>query len=122
MSVRLDKINSQIQRELMQIIQKEVDDPVGEFLSITRVETSLDLRESKIYFSLLNENNYKKAETILDKMKGFIRNRLGRKVQMRVLPQLTFIPDNSIKYSVEIYQKIEEVMNEESKKARTKDD
>ena len=58
---------------------------------------------------MLNENGYSKAEESLNKMSGFIRNVLGKKVRLKVLPQLFFIPDESIKYSVDIYQKMEEI-------------
>ena len=93
----------------MSIIQKEIDDPDMDFLSITRVDTTKDLQESRVYFSLLDENKYDKAKQILDDMRGFIRTNLGKKIRLKILPQLNFIPDESIKYSVDIYQKIEEI-------------
>ena len=105
----MQKVDSELRKQLMDIIQKEIDDPTVEFLSITRVETTSDLQESKIYFSLLDENKYAQAKHILNSMKGFIRGMLGKKIRLKVLPQLNFIPDESIKYSVEIYQKIEEL-------------
>ena len=113
MSVRMERVNRQIQRQLMDIIQKEIDDPIADFLSITRVETTSDLQESKVYFSLLNESEYAQAKDILESMKGFIRGALGKKIRLKILPQLHFIPDESIKYSVDIYKKIEEMNNSE---------
>jgi ribosome-binding factor A len=111
----MDKINREIQRQVMDIIQKDVDDPIAVFLSITKVETTSDLQDSKIYFSLLNESEYDKAQQLLSKMRGFIRSALGKKIRLKILPQLIFIPDDSIKYSVDIYKKIEEIKNSEKK-------
>lgn len=115
MSLRMEKVNRQLQKQIMAVIQKEVDDPDMDFLSITRVETTKDLQESRVYYSLLNESNFDKAAVILKKMKGFIRSSLAKRVRLKILPQLNFIPDDSVKYSVNIYKKIEEI-KEVSKK------
>jgi ribosome-binding factor A len=112
----MEKVNSQIKRQLMEIISKEVDDPDMDFLSITRVETTSDLRESKVYFSLLDETKYENARAVLEKMNKFIRHHLGKRIRMKFLPQLKFLPDDSIKYSVDIFQKIEEVRRQDDLK------
>lgn len=114
MSLRTEKVNKELMRQLAQIISREVDDPLMDMLSITRVETTVDLRECKIYFSLFDESKYPEAVNVLDKMNKFIRVHLGRKIRMKFLPELKFIPDNSIKYSVDMYRKIEEVRKEDS--------
>ena len=97
----------------MDIIQKEIDDPDLEFLSITRVDVTADLREAKVYFSVFDESKYKKAKEGLAKMNGLIRGILGKRIRLKFLPQLTFIPDDSMKYSVDIYKRIEEIKKEE---------
>ena len=115
MSLRMEKVNRELQKLIMAIIQKEVDDPDMDFLSITRVETTRDLRESRVYYSLLNEENLAKAKEVLDRMCGFIRGSLAKKIRLKVLPQLHFIPDESMKYSVDIYKRIEEIKKSEEK-------
>jgi len=115
MSLRMEKVNRQIQKLIMAIIQKEIDDPDMDFLSITRVETTKDLQESRVYYSLLNEANFAKAKEILDRMRGFIRGNLAKKIRLKVLPELHFIPDDSMKYSVDIYRRIEEIKKSEEK-------
>ncbi len=109
MSLRMEKVNQELRKQIMAVIQREIDDPTLDFLSIVRVETTKDLQESRVYYSLLNENNYPKAKEALEQMKGFIRRNLAKRIRLKTLPQLNFIPDESIKYSVDIYQKIEEV-------------
>jgi len=111
----MEKVNRQIQKLIMAIIQKEIDDPDMDFLSITRVETTRDLGESRVYYSLLNEKNLTKAKEVLDRMCGFIRGSLSKKIRLKVLPQLHFIPDDSIKYSVDTYKRIEEIKKSEEK-------
>jgi len=109
----MEKVNRQIKKQLMDVIQRDVDDPVVEFLSITKVETTSDLRESRVYYSMLDESKYDKAQNVLDSMKGFIRSNLGKRIRLKFLPELNFIADASIKYSVDIYQKIEEIKKDE---------
>jgi ribosome-binding factor A len=109
MGIRMEKIDSQLRREIMSIIQEQIDDPDLDFLSITRVKTTSDLQEAKVYFSLLDEAKYPRAKQALESMKGLIRHNLGRKVRFKTLPALTFIPDESIKYSVDINKKIDEI-------------
>jgi len=115
MSLRMEKVNRQIQRLVMEIIQKEIDDPDMDFLSITHVETTKDLQESRIYYSLLNEEKIIKAKEVFSRMRGFIRGALAKKIRLKVLPQLHFVLDDSIKYSVDIYKRIEEIKKAEEK-------
>ncbi|MFH1768528.1 MAG: 30S ribosome-binding factor RbfA [Candidatus Omnitrophota bacterium] len=112
MSLRMERVNNEIKKRIVEIIQEEIDDPNLGMLSITGVKTTSDLSESKVYFSVLNDD-FPKAGKILNGMKAFIRINLGKKVRLKILPQLVFIPDDSIKYSVDIYQKIEEVKSAE---------
>jgi ribosome-binding factor A len=114
----MEKVNCELRKHLMTILQKEIDDPTMEFLSITRVHTTKDLQESKVYFSLLDNSKRDKAKQMLDNMKGFIRHELGKRIRLKVLPQLNFIFDDSIEYSVEIHKKIEEIkkLDEDAKK------
>ena len=122
MSNRIDKVNKQIQRDLMEILQQEVDDPSLELLSITRVETSADLHESRVYFSLLDDKKVDHAKSTLDKMNKFIRFHLGKRITMKFLPELKFIYDDSMKYSVYIYDKIEQVRSEDVTKSPKNDE
>jgi len=109
MSLRMEKVNQEIKRQIATIVFREIDDPDLDFLSITSVETTADLQESKVYYSMLDEGKYDKAKDALAKMGGFIRGCLAKKIRLKVLPQLVFIPDESIKYSVDIHNKIEEI-------------
>jgi len=109
MRVRMQKINMEIQRQVTEVIQHEVDDPHVGMVSITRVDTSPDLKESKIYFSVLSEDKIELVTSVLDKMAKFIRHKLGQQLRLKILPELNFIHDDSIRYSVDIYSTIEEL-------------
>ncbi len=116
MSVRMEKVNASIRKHITEIIREKADDPLMDFLSITKVETSSDLRQARVYYSLLDESKLDKAQVVLDKMNKFIRMHLGKRIRIKILPELRFIPDDSIKYSVDIYHKIQEATEEDKRR------
>jgi len=107
--MRIERVNSELQRQLTEVIRREVDDPVAAMLSIVRVDTTRDLAEARVYYSLLDETGYEKAQKALEAMAKTIRINLAKRVAIRILPRLRFIPDDSIKYSVDIARRIEEI-------------
>ena len=112
MSRFMGRVNGQIKREISIIIGREVDNPAIEFISITRVDTSKDLRQAKVYFSVYPQEKREIASDALAKMKDFIRTKLGRRLRLKFLPEITFILDTNIEYSVDIYAKMEEIKHE----------
>ena len=109
---RIDKVNHQIQRVISRIIQEEVDNPNLGMISIVKVETTSDLRHSKVYFSVFPDDKAEQALDTLSTMKNFIKKLLGQQVKIKFLPDLEFIHDDSIKYSVDISKKIEDIQDE----------
>lgn len=109
----MEKVDQELRKRITEVIQQEVDDPDLEFLSITRVKTTADLQESKVYYSLLDDSLYEKAQAVLDKMKGLIRGLLGKRVHLKITPQLNFIPDESIKLSIDVYKKLNDLKESE---------
>jgi ribosome-binding factor A len=107
--MRIERVNSELQRQLTEVIRQEVDDPVVSMLSIIHVDTTKDLQEARVYYSLLDETSYEKAQKALEAMTKTIRVHLAKRIAMRLLPRLRFIPDDSIKYSVDISKRIEEI-------------
>ena len=122
MSMRMEKINSQIKQSLADIVLKEIDDPAADLLSIVKVDTTPDLRECRVYYSLLDDKQYEHVQSLLEKMSKFMRHQLGKRVRLKNLPSLRFIGDDFIKYSVDIYQKIEDVKSDESSNPDTERD
>ncbi|MFU0801429.1 MAG: 30S ribosome-binding factor RbfA [Xylanivirga thermophila] len=108
---RSDRIAGEIKKQVSKIINDDVKDPrISEMLSITRVEVTRDIRYAKIYVSVLGDEEEKNA-TIegLENAKGYIRNELGHILKIRYTPELKFILDNSIEYSIDIAKKLAEL-------------
>lgn len=112
---RVRKINEEIRRIVSDIIRYDIKDPrVGGMVSIVRVDTSRDLRYAKLYISVMGGAD-DGARTIegLEKAAGFIRRELGRQMSAYYVPELKFLLDDSIEYSIGISQKINELHKDE---------
>lgn len=114
---RTDRVAEQLQRELAQIIQLEIKDPRVGMVTVSAVDISRDLYYATAYVTFLgideNEKTINAAIDILNQASGFIKNLLGKRMKMRVLPNLKFSFDSSISRGSELSALI--------KKAREKD-
>ena len=102
---RQGRINEEIQRELSDQFRRLKDPRVSSgMVSITRVDTTGDLRYARVYVSALNKNQEKEILKGLKSASGFLRRELGRTLQLRYTPELQFIPDDSIQYGAHILE------------------
>ena len=110
-SNRIGRINEEIQRELSEQLRRVKDPRIADagMLSITRVDTTGDLRYSRIYISVLNKDREKDALKGLRSAAGFLRRELGRALQLRYTPELQFIADDSIQYGAHILEVLHDV-------------
>src|SRR3989338_1617476 len=112
---RIDRINQALKEEISNILQFKLKDPRFEFVSITRVAASRNLQYAKVYFSVLGDELKARAvQEGLDSASGFIRRLVGKSVRLRYTPEIVFVWDKSIQYSIGIEEKIEELKNEPS--------
>lgn len=102
-SNRIGRINEEVQRELSELIRSLKDPRVQTMLSITRVDTTSDLRYAKVYVSVLEEAREKEAMKGLKSAGGWLRRELGQRLQLRYTPELVFELDDSLKYGAHMY-------------------
>ena len=104
-SNRIGRINEEIQRELAELLRELKDPRVHKtMLSITRVETTPDLRYAKIYVSLLDKEYTKETLAGLKSSAGYLRRELGRSLQLRYTPELQWQADDSITHGAHILE------------------
>lgn len=110
-SIKNTRINSEVQRELSEIISRELKDPrIHPMTTVISVEVTPDLKFCKAYISVLgNEEAGKDTIQGLKSAVGFIRTQLARRINLRNTPELTFILDQSIEYGVNMTRLINEV-------------
>ena len=105
-SNRIGRINEEIQRELAEQLRRLKDPRVSQvgMVSVTRVDTTGDLRYAKVYISVLDKTQEKDVLKGLKSASGFLRRELGRSLQLRYTPELQFIADDSIAYGAHILE------------------
>jgi ribosome-binding factor A len=97
MSQRTERIDSQIQQELMGLLQREMKDPRIGFATITRVETARDLGHARVWVSVYGTDA--EQEQSLEALRAatpWLRRQLGERLQLRKVPQLSVRRDDSI--------------------------
>ena len=106
-SNRINRINEEIQKAMAELLRSVKDPRVsGTMISITRVETTPDLRFAKIYVSFLEDDKAKDALKGLDSAAGYLRRELGAALQLRHTPQLQWALDDSITYGARMLKLI----------------
>jgi ribosome-binding factor A len=94
---RSQRLGSQIQRTLSELLQFDTKDPALAGVSLTAVELSRDLGVAKVYFSLLDpDGDVAAAQAGLQRAAGFLRGKLGSAIKVRHVPELRFVHDDSI--------------------------
>ena len=97
-SNRIGRINEEIQREMSSLIRTVKDPRVADagMVSVTAVETTPDLKYAKIYVSVLDKTASAQALKGLKSASGYLRRELGRALDLRNTPELSFVRDDSI--------------------------
>lgn len=114
MSIKIERIASNIVKEISYILAYEVKDNDIKFVTVTDCKLTTDLSYAKIYVTVLDNN---KKETTLKALKdasGFIRKELAERIDIRHIPELEFVYDESIEYGKKIEDLIEKIHDEEN--------
>jgi ribosome-binding factor A len=93
MSSRVDRVNQLIKKELSQIILREVEFPPDVLVTLTRVETSTNIIESKVYVSCLPDSQRARALGILKSAVWQLQQILNKRLRMRPIPKIIFMEE-----------------------------
>ncbi len=117
--LRVEKVQELMKQEISKIILRELKDPRLGFITVTDVECTGDLREAKVYVSLMgSEKQIKDSWEGLQSSLGYIRREIGQRIRLRFTPELKFELDKSLDYSAHIQELLLKVHAEdEAKKA-----
>ena len=114
MAHRIERVNSLIRQEISELLQRQVKDPrLGNFITVTEVNTSADLKHARIFVSSM-EQDEDKQEILkaLTSASGFFRTMLAKSLRMRYTPELSFHWDDSIQRGNRLLQMIDEMSSE----------
>lgn len=101
---KMGRVNSEIERQVAWVLANRLKDPrIAEgMISVTKATATADLKYCKIYLSFLNVPDKAAALAAINRARGFIRNELKGRMDIRTLPELSFFEDDSIQYGMKI--------------------
>ena len=116
-SIKNTRINMEVQRELSKVISQEMKDPrIDPMTSVIAVEVTPDLKQAKVFVSVLGSDEKKQATLEgLKSATSFIRKHLASTINLRNTPELRFYMDESIEYGVNMSKLIDDVNKDISK-------
>lgn len=108
---RSDRVGDLVRKEIAYIIlHGDIKDPRVGMVTITKVRMSGDLRQAKIFFSMIGgKEDVEKTKLGLQSASGYIRSALAKRLSLRFVPSIAFEFDNSLEYSAHIERVIMEI-------------
>lgn len=107
MSVKIERISSDIQKELSSIMLLEAKDETLKHITITDCEVTNDLSFANIYYTYMGDESLDDVQKNLEEASSYLRTVLASRIDLRHTPELRFAYDNSIEYG----QNIERIIN-----------
>lgn len=112
---RSERVAEEIRKEIATMLFGEIHDPRIGFVTITRVIVTKDLRQAKVYFSMMgSEEDKKKTLEGLQSASGYVRREIGKRLKLRYFPEITFKFDDSLEYASRIEGIIKEIKNRDA--------
>ena len=113
MSIKVERLANLLVKEVSEILMTEVKDEDIKFVTVTHIDLSSDLSYAKVYCTMLDDSKKDKCIHDLNGASGFIRSEvIKRKLEMRKIPEFTFVYDDSINYGNNIEKIIKNIHNE----------
>ena len=122
---RIVRVNEQVKREISTILLQDLGDSRLKFVSILRASVSRDLRNARVFYSVLGEDSQvREAEQAFYEWGKSIRKILASRIKFRYVPELIFSYDHSLADSAKIDEKLKEIYGEVSddKREESQDD
>ncbi len=114
--IKLERVDNEMQKALNEILCHELKDQrlSGKMLSVTGVNTTKDLKYSKVFVSIMPDEGKKEAIKVLNSASAFIRSLLFDRLNIRMVPSLTFYADNSMEHGMKIDALIKQINQEKT--------
>ena len=113
MSIKIDRLNNLFVEEISKILRTEIKDERINFVTVTSANITNDLYYAKIYVTVLDDSKRDEVIKLLNKASNFIERELSHRIEIRRMPNITFVYDESIEYANNIENIIERINNNE---------
>jgi ribosome-binding factor A len=116
---RRQQVADLLRDHISEIIQREMRDPRLQFVSITRVEVTPDIRMARVYASVLGtDDEARDALVALTRATGFVRKQLGDRLEMRFTPEISFRLDRSMQHAEDVARLLNQIERDDSERQR----
>ena len=112
MSKRIQRVNQLIKREISQILLKEVDFPKDTLVTVTRVETSSDLNQAKVFLSVMPEDRITNVLEILNRQIYQLQQILNKRLKMKFIPKIEFREEKETREAGRVEEILEKLKKE----------
>ena len=110
MGLRHAKVITALKREISNIVHDELKDARLGFVTIMRVDLTVDLRYARVYYSVLGQEKEQKAtKEALESAKPFIRYLIAQRIKLRFVPEISFKLDRSVEYSIRVQDELDRI-------------
>jgi ribosome-binding factor A len=110
------RLEARIHERAAHCLEFELNDPRSSFITITKVELATDLGSCKIYYAVLGDDGDRsKVAHMLESAAGFIQRQVGRVLQLRRVPHLRWVFDDSILRSAEVDEAIKQALDRDKR-------
>ena len=105
---RATRVADQIRMEVAEILARKIKDPRVQFVTVTDVKMTADLKIARVYVTALDQEHYEQQTAPgLKSAVGFIRKEVGRRLNLRYTPEIVFYRDTSAEYA----QRMEKILD-----------
>lgn len=112
-SLKSKKVGSEMVKVISEIIANDSRDELLKTVTITACDVANDLSFAKVYFTSISNLTKEQIEKEMNEASGFIRTELASKIDIRIIPKLKFVYDESIEYGNRIESILQELKNEQ---------
>lgn len=109
---RINRLNELIKREVSQLFIREIDLPKDVLVTITRVQTSPDLSQAKIYVSVIPEEYFSRTIKILNSQIFYLQKRINQLLTIKKAPRLKLIEERTTREADKIEKILEKIKKE----------
>ena len=113
MDNRIEQINQVVKKQVSQLLLKEMSFPPNVLVTVTRVETSGNKRESKVYIGVIPEEKKEEALKSLKKNIFPIQQKMNKNLRMRPVPKIRFVEEQKTKKAARIEEVLEQLKKKE---------
>ena len=113
---RAVRVGDQILREIALLLLERVKDPRVRDVTVTGISLSNDLKLARVYYSVMgDEKAAERAQSGLDRAKGFIKREIGLRMSLRYIPQITFVHDPTLESGSHMDRVLKKIRKTEEK-------